>query len=64
MHIISVVLLAEVDMFKIFDFLFSVDMSYLNGFLQGGISQYVGISKEEWVMGTGKYRHVFFIIRN
>jgi hypothetical protein len=46
--------MAEVDMFKKFNFLFSVDMPYLNRVLSGGISRYVGISKEEWAMGTGK----------
>jgi hypothetical protein len=46
--------MAEVDMLKNFDFLFSVDMSYLHRVLYGGISRFVGISKEEWVMGTGK----------
>jgi hypothetical protein len=46
--------MAEVDMFKKLDFLFSVNMSYLNGVLSGGISRYVRVSKEEWVMGTGK----------
>jgi hypothetical protein len=55
--------MAEVDMLQKFDFLFSVGMSYLNG-VQGGISRYVGISKEEWVMGTDKCCYVCFIITN
>jgi hypothetical protein len=50
--------MAEVDMFKKFDLLFSVDMSYLNGVLQAGISRNVGIRKEEWVMSTGKCCYV------